>query len=125
MLLKDLLLENIDEKIISEIKSFAGAFTGILNDSLIEDFYDGVPGALKGKFDFDIKKNVINIKVSKLDTSILSEYHNLKNLKSIFYNMDIARIAKCETNLCDENITFEFSGLKLLNDVVTYKLKIS
>ncbi len=124
MLLKDLLLENIDEKIISEIKSFAGAFTGILNDSLIEDFYDGVPGALKGKFDFDIKKNVINIKVSKLDTSILSEYHNLKNLKSIFYNMDIARIAKCETNLCDENITFEFSGLKLLNDVVTYKLKI-
>ena len=125
MLLKDLLLENIDEKIISEIKSFAGAFTGILNDSLIEDFYDDVPGALKGKFDFDIKKNVINIKVSKLDTSILSEYHNLKNLKSIFYNMDIARIAKCETNLCDENITFEFSGLKLLNDVVTYKLKIS
>ncbi len=125
MLLKDLLLENIDEKIISEIKSFAGAFTGILNDSLIEDFYDGVPGALKGKFDFDIKKNVINIKVSKLDTSILSEYHNLKNLKSIFYNMDIARIAKCETNLCDENITFEFSGLKLLNDVVTYNLKIS
>lgn len=125
MLLKDLLLENIDEKIISEIKSFAGAFTGILNDSLIEDFYDGVPGALKGKFDFDITKNVINIKVSKLDTSILSEYHNLKNLKSIFYNMDIARIAKCETNLCDENITFEFSGLKLLNDVVTYNLKIS
>ena len=125
MLLKDLLLENIDEKIISEIKSFAGAFTGILNDSLIEDFYDDVPGALKGKFDFDINKNVINIKVSKLDTSILSEYHNLKNLKSIFYNMDIARIAKCETNLCDENITFEFSGLKLLNDVVTYNLKIS
>ena len=72
MLLKDLLLENIDEKIISEIKSFAGAFTGILNDSLIEDFYDGVPGALKGKFDFDIKKNVINIKVSKLDTDEIS-----------------------------------------------------
>lgn len=124
MKLKDLLLENINEKIISEIETFASAFTGLLNDSLIEDFYDGVSGALKGKFDFDIKKNVINIKVSKLDTSILSEYHNLKSLKSVFYNMNVARTAKCETYLCDENITFEFSGLKLLNDVVTYKLKI-
>jgi hypothetical protein len=38
--------------------------------------------------------------------------------------MDVARTTKCETDLCDENITFEFSGLKLLNDVVTYKLKI-
>ena len=118
MKLKDLLLENINEKIISEIETFASAFTGLLNDSLIEDFYDGVPGALRGKFDFDIKKNVINIKVSKLDASILSEYHTLKSLKSVFYNMDVARTAKCETDLCDENITFEFSGLKLLNDIV-------
>ena len=55
----------------------------------------------------------------------MSEYHNLKSLKSVFYNMKVARTAKCETDLCDENITFEFSGLKLLNDVVTYKLKIS